>query len=107
MEIPIIQQPRCHTCRHPRRVWIERQMIEGVPFVVIAHILNRVEGRDIRTRSLSRHYEKHLAPVLARLEIRLELDQLLKAMHARASSGHDFPPPLAPALGSTVLARKK
>jgi hypothetical protein len=61
-------------------------MIEGMPFVVIARILNRVEGRDIHTRSLARHYERHLAPVLARLEVRHEVDAWLNAMLAQPSS---------------------
>lgn len=57
-------------------------MLRGVPFVWIARSLNRVEGRNVRTRSLSRHYERHLAPVMARVEARLlreaELDAMLK-----------------------------
>jgi hypothetical protein len=82
MAIPILWESRCHTCCHPQRVWIERMMIEGKPFVWIARTLSRVEGKQIRTRSLSRHYDRHLAPVMARLEARLvhraELDAMLK-----------------------------
>jgi len=106
MEFPIIYEPRCQTCRHPRRVWIERQMMEGMPFVVIAYVLHGVEGRDIRTRSLSRHYKKHLLPLLTRIVIRAELDQMMRAMRPRASSDHDGPRPREPLLATPDLARE-
>jgi hypothetical protein len=84
MSIPIIFESRCHTCCHPERAWIERMMIRGMSFVWIANTLNRIEGGNMRRRSLSRHYERHLAPVMARLEARLLRDAELEAMLNRA-----------------------
>jgi hypothetical protein len=80
MNVPIIYESRCHTCRHRERAWIERMMIRGMPFVWIANTLNGIEGGNMRTRSLSRHYERHLAPVMTRLEARLLHEAELRAM---------------------------
>ena len=55
-------------------------MLEGIPFVWIARTLSRIGGENVRTRSLSRHYERHLAPVMARVEARLLREAQLEAM---------------------------
>jgi len=61
-------------------------MLKGMPYTAISDILFRVEGRRIPARSLSRHYTRHLAPVLARMTVRREIDWLLQGMLARAMS---------------------
>jgi hypothetical protein len=80
MTIPFIFESRCHTCCHPKRAWIERMMLRGISLVWIARTLNRVEGGNLRARSLSRHYERHLAPVMERVEARLLREARLRAM---------------------------
>jgi hypothetical protein len=94
MNVPIIYQSRCHTCSHPERAWIERMMIRGMSFVWIARTLNRMDGENIRTRSLSRHYTNHLEPVLARIERQLVHDAEFEAMLNRVrpeNETHDGP----------------
>lgn len=56
---PIIVEPKCHVCVHPNRLWIERQLIRGQPYMAIARSIPGVNVDTFR-RSLKRHFQEHM-----------------------------------------------
>jgi hypothetical protein len=60
---PVISEPKCQTCQSAHRTWIERQLVKGTAYVVIARSLPGTtdDNEDNVRRSISSHYKRHMA----------------------------------------------
>lgn len=74
MAPPVINIPQCQTCQHPKRFWIERQLLKGRSYSSIAQALEHDPTcEDLPRRSISNHCRSHMP--LDEAAIRLEMEE--------------------------------
>jgi hypothetical protein len=59
MAPPTITVPQCHACNSPRRLWIEKALIQGASYTAISEHLSQT-GEHIDRRGISKHAQNHM-----------------------------------------------
>lgn len=77
MAPPVVNIPQCHVCQHPKRFWIERQLLKGVSYSSIAGAIEHDPTCDnVDRRSIANHSKTHmpLNQAIMRAELEEEAD---------------------------------
>lgn len=78
---PIVNEPKCHVCQSPHRLWIERQLLQGRAYLAIERSMPNGPDR----RSISNHYKNHMA--LDQAAVRALLEEEADLVHQNYEEG--------------------